>query len=140
MVRSYLEWLVELPRSKFDPERIDIDAARQILKEDPYGLDKVKRRILKYLAVRKLNPDSKSPILCFVGPPGVGRTSLGQSIARATGRKFVTWTSWALDFTAIPPPHCWKFSIPSSDVPRQLPFRSLRSFKSPIRRHRQCAR
>jgi ATP-dependent Lon protease len=89
MVRSYLEWLVELPRSKFDPERIDIDAARQILKEDRYGLDKVKRRILKYLAVRKLNPDSKSPILCFVGPPGVGRTSLGQSIARATGRKFV---------------------------------------------------
>jgi ATP-dependent Lon protease len=89
MVRSYLEWLVELPWSKFDPERIDINAARQILDEDHYGLEKVKRRILEYLAVRKLNPDGKSPILCFVGPPGVGKTSLGQSIARATGRKFV---------------------------------------------------
>jgi ATP-dependent Lon protease len=89
MVRSYLEWLVELPWSKFDAERIDIDAARQILEEDHYGLEKVKRRILEYLAVRKLNPDGKSPILCFVGPPGVGKTSLGQSIARATGRKFV---------------------------------------------------
>ena len=89
MVRSYLEWLVELPWSKLDPERIDIDAARQILEEDHYGLEKVKRRILEYLAVRKLNPDGKSPILCFVGPPGVGKTSLGQSIARATGRKFV---------------------------------------------------
>ena len=89
MVRSYLEWLVELPWSKLDPERIDIDAARQILEEDHHGLEKVKRRILEYLAVRKLNPDGKSPILCFVGPPGVGKTSLGQSIARATGRKFV---------------------------------------------------
>jgi ATP-dependent Lon protease len=89
MVRSYIEWLVELPWSKFDPERIDIDAARQILDDDHYGLEKVKRRILEYLAVRKLNPDGNSPILCFVGPPGVGKTSLGQSIARATDRKFV---------------------------------------------------
>ncbi|MGY3505173.1 endopeptidase La [Bradyrhizobium sp. USDA 4471] len=89
MVRSYLEWLVELPWSKCDPERIDIDAARQILEEDHYGIEKVKRRILEYLAVRKLNPEGKSPILCFVGPPGVGKTSLGQSVARATDRKFV---------------------------------------------------
>ncbi|TWA95861.1 endopeptidase La [Bradyrhizobium stylosanthis] len=89
MVRSYLEWLVELPWSKCDPERIDVDAARQILEEDHYGIEKVKRRILEYLAVRKLNPEGKSPILCFVGPPGVGKTSLGQSIARATDRKFV---------------------------------------------------
>jgi ATP-dependent Lon protease len=88
MVRTYLEWLVELPWSKLSPETIDIAEARRILDEDHYGLPKVKRRILEYLAVRKLNPDGKSPILCFVGPPGVGKTSLGQSIARATGRKF----------------------------------------------------
>jgi ATP-dependent Lon protease len=88
MIRTYLEWLIELPWSKIDPERIDIAEARRILDEDHYGLDKVKRRILEYLAVRKLNPDGKSPILCFVGPPGVGKTSLGQSIARATNRKF----------------------------------------------------
>src|SRR5213076_2155540 len=68
---------------------IDIAEARRVLDEDHYGLDKIKRRILEYLAVRKLNPSGKSPILCFVGPPGVGKTSLGQSIARATGRKFV---------------------------------------------------
>jgi ATP-dependent Lon protease len=88
MLRTYLEWLVELPWSKLDPERIDIAEARRILDEDHYGLEKVKRRILEYLAVRKLNPDGKSPILCFVGPPGVGKTSLGLSIARAIGRKF----------------------------------------------------
>src|SRR4030081_1345794 len=89
MTRSYLDWLIELPWSKLDPERIDIAEARRILDEDHYGLEKVKRRILEYLAVRKLNPDGKSPILCFVGPPGVGKTSLGQTIARATDRKFV---------------------------------------------------
>jgi ATP-dependent Lon protease len=88
MIRTYLEWLVELPWSKLSPDAIDIAEARRILDEDHYGLPKVKRRILEYLAVRKLNPDGKSPILCFVGPPGVGKTSLGQSIARATGRKF----------------------------------------------------
>jgi ATP-dependent Lon protease len=88
MIRAYLDWLVGLPWSKLDPERIDIAEARRILEEDHYGLPKVKRRILEYLAVRKLNPDGKSPILCFVGPPGVGKTSLGQSIARTTGRKF----------------------------------------------------
>src|SRR6202521_1453157 len=89
MIRSYLDWLIEVPWSKLDPERIDIVEARRILDEDHYGLEKVKRRILEYLAVRKLNPDGKSPILCFVGPPGVGKTSLGQSIARAVGRKFI---------------------------------------------------
>ena len=88
LIRTYLEWLVELPWSKLDPERIDVAEARRILDEDHYGLEKVKRRILEYLAVRKLNPDGKSPILCFVGAPGVGKTSLGQSIARAIGRKF----------------------------------------------------
>jgi ATP-dependent Lon protease len=88
LIRTYLEWLVELPWSKLDAERIDIAEARRILDEDHYGLEKVKRRILEFLAVRKLNPDGKSPILCFVGPPGVGKTSLGQSIARAIGRKF----------------------------------------------------
>jgi ATP-dependent Lon protease len=89
MIRAYLEWLIELPWSKLSQDNIDIPEARRILDEDHYGLPKVKRRILEYLAVRKLNPDGKSPILCFVGPPGVGKTSLGQSIARATGRKFV---------------------------------------------------
>jgi ATP-dependent Lon protease len=89
MIRAYLDWLTELPWSQLSPERIDIPEARRILDEDHYGLDKVKRRILEYLAVRKLNPEGKSPILCFVGPPGVGKTSLGQSIARATGRAFV---------------------------------------------------
>jgi ATP-dependent Lon protease len=89
MTRTYLEWLIELPWSKLDSERIDIPEAQRILDEDHYGLEKVKRRILEYLAVRKLNPDGKSPILCFAGPPGVGKTSLGQSIARAIDRKFV---------------------------------------------------
>ena len=88
MVRTYLDWLTELPWSKLSEETIDIAEARRILDEDHYGLPKVKQRILEYLAVRKLNPDGKSPILCFVGPPGVGKTSLGQSIARAMGRKF----------------------------------------------------
>ncbi|MGH8295443.1 MAG: endopeptidase La [Steroidobacteraceae bacterium] len=89
MVRTYLDWLVALPWSKADAEDIDIARARRILDEDHYGLEKVKRRILEYLAVRKLNPQGRSPILCFVGPPGVGKTSLGQSIARALGLKFV---------------------------------------------------
>ena len=88
MIRTYLDWLIELPWSKLSAERIDIAEARRILDEDHYGLPKVKQRILEHLAVRKLNPEGKSPILCFVGPPGVGKTSLGQSIARAMGRKF----------------------------------------------------
>jgi ATP-dependent Lon protease len=88
MIRNYLDWLIELPWSKLSPDSIDIAEARRILDEDHYGLPKVKRRILEYLAVRKLNPEGRSPILCFVGPPGVGKTSLGQSIAKATGRKF----------------------------------------------------
>jgi len=89
MIRSYLEWLTALPWSVLDEERIDIGEARRILDEDHYGLERIKKRILEYLAVRKLNPEGKSPILCFVGPPGVGKTSLGRSIARATGRKFI---------------------------------------------------
>jgi len=88
MVRTYLDWLIELPWSVVDPMMTDIGEARNILNHDHYGLDKVKRRILEFLAVRKLRPEGKSPILCFVGPPGVGKTSLGQSIARAAGRKF----------------------------------------------------
>jgi ATP-dependent Lon protease len=88
MIRTYLDWLIDLPWSKVSPDTIDIAEARRILDEDHYGLPKIKRRILEYLAVRKLNPEGKSPILCFVGPPGVGKTSLGQSIAKATGRTF----------------------------------------------------
>ena len=89
MIRSYLDWLIELPWAADPATAIDIAEARRILDADHYGLDKIKKRILEYLAVRKLNPSGKSPILCFAGPPGVGKTSLGQSIARATGRKFV---------------------------------------------------
>jgi len=89
MVRTYLDWLIELPWKLPEEKPIDIGEARKILDEDHYGLEKIKRRILEYLAVRKLAPHGKAPILCFVGPPGVGKTSLGQSIARALGRKFV---------------------------------------------------
>jgi ATP-dependent Lon protease len=89
MVRSYLDWLIELPWALPQGEPIDIAEARRILDEDHYGLDKIKRRIIEYLAVRKLAPQGKAPILCLVGPPGVGKTSLGQSIARAMRRKFV---------------------------------------------------
>ncbi len=89
VVRTYLEWLIELPWASPPQPSIDIAEARRILDEDHFGLEKIKRRILEYLAVRKLNPEGRSPVLCFVGPPGVGKTSLGQSIARATGRKFV---------------------------------------------------
>ncbi len=89
MARTYLEWLTELPWSVESGTPIDIAEARRTLDADHYGLAKVKRRILEYLAIHKLNPGGRSPILCFVGPPGVGKTSLGQSIARATGRKFV---------------------------------------------------
>ncbi|MEB4591112.1 endopeptidase La [Candidatus Thiothrix sp. Deng01] len=89
MIRTYLDWLVDLPWSKLDEENIDIAKARAVLDADHYGLDKIKKRILEYLAVRKLNPEGRSPILCFAGPPGVGKTSLGQSIARALGLQFV---------------------------------------------------
>ncbi len=88
MLRTYLEWLGELPWKTDTTQPIDMAQARAVLDEDHYALEKIKRRILEYLAVRKLNPEGNSPILCFVGPPGVGKTSLGQSIARATGRKF----------------------------------------------------
>jgi ATP-dependent Lon protease len=88
MTRTYLDWLIAMPWSKTDPEQLDIERARNILNEDHYGLEKVKRRILEFLAVRKLNPEGRSPILCFVGPPGVGKTSLGQSIAKALGLQF----------------------------------------------------
>jgi ATP-dependent Lon protease len=88
MARTYLDWLLAMPWSKVDPETVDIEQARSILDQDHFGLEKVKRRILEFLAVRKLNPEGRSPILCFVGPPGVGKTSLGQSIAKAIGLKF----------------------------------------------------
>ena len=89
MVRTYLDWMIALPWAVLSDETIDIAAARGILDADHYGLAKIKRRILEHLAVRKLAPGGKAPILCFVGPPGVGKTSLGQSIARGTGRKFM---------------------------------------------------
>lgn len=89
MVRSYLEWLVELPWRVMTTDHLDLRAARRVLDEDHYGLEPIKERILEYLGVCKLKEHMKGPILCFVGPPGVGKTSLGQSIARALGRKFV---------------------------------------------------
>ena len=89
MIRTYLDWLVELPWALPEEKPIDIAQARRILDEDHFGLEKIKQRIIEYLAVRRLAPNGKAPILCFAGPPGVGKTSLGQSIARAMGRPFV---------------------------------------------------
>jgi ATP-dependent Lon protease len=89
VVRTYLEWLVSLPWAVSTEDNLDLHHARQVLDEDHFDLEKIKDRILEYLAVRKLRKDPKSPILCFVGPPGVGKTSLGRSIARAMGRKFI---------------------------------------------------
>ncbi|RMD97279.1 MAG: endopeptidase La, partial [Calditrichaeota bacterium] len=87
--RTYLDWILDLPWSVSTEDNLDINRAKQVLDEDHYNLEKVKKRILEYLAVRQLKADMKGPILCFVGPPGVGKTSLGKSIARAMGRKFV---------------------------------------------------
>jgi ATP-dependent Lon protease len=89
VIRDYLEWLIEMPWTRQTEDNLDLIRAEGILEADHYGLAKVKRRILEYLAVRKLNPRGKGPILCFAGPPGVGKTSLGQSIARALGRNFI---------------------------------------------------
>jgi ATP-dependent Lon protease len=89
VARTYLEWLCDLPWSVETQDKLDLAEVRRILAEDHYGLEKVKKRIVEYLAVRKLKNDMKGPILCLVGPPGVGKTSLGQSIAKAMGRKFV---------------------------------------------------
>jgi ATP-dependent Lon protease len=89
VIRTYLEWILTLPWDKVTPDHIDLGEARKILDEDHYDLDKVKERIIEYLAVLKLRQDFRAPILCFVGPPGVGKTSLGQSIARTLARKFV---------------------------------------------------
>jgi ATP-dependent Lon protease len=88
LIRTYIEWMAELPWSKETDDKLDLPAAREMLDADHHDLEKVKDRILEFLAVRKLAPEAKSPILCFVGPPGVGKTSLGRSVARAMGRKF----------------------------------------------------
>src|SRR5204862_3995374 len=88
VIRTYLEYVLELPWRKSSPEKLDLNEARKVLDEDHYGLEDIKERILESLAVVKLRPDSKSPIILFVGPPGVGKTSLGRSIARALGREF----------------------------------------------------
>jgi len=89
VIRTYLDWILDLPWQKTSPDRIDLEQAQRVLDRDHYGMDKVKERIVEYLAVRKLNPEIKGPILCFYGPPGVGKTSLGHSIAEAMGRHFV---------------------------------------------------
>ncbi len=87
--RTYVEWLADLPWGRTTPDRLDVPEVRRVLDEDHHGLEKAKRRIVEFIAVRKLKMDQRGPILCFVGPPGVGKTSLGRSIARATGRQFV---------------------------------------------------
>jgi ATP-dependent Lon protease len=97
MMRSYLETLVDLPWTAPEPKMIDLEEAKTILDQDHYDLKKIKTRILEHLAVRKLNPDGRSPILCFTGPPGVGKTSLGQSIAKAMNRKFVRLSLGGID-------------------------------------------
>ena len=89
VIRTYLDWIIDIPWKKLSQDQLDIKKANATLNDDHYGLDKVKERILEYLSVRKLNPKMKGPILCFVGPPGVGKTSLGRSIAKALNRKFV---------------------------------------------------
>ncbi|MBW7905578.1 MAG: endopeptidase La [Phycisphaerae bacterium] len=89
VIRDYLEWLIDMPWNKATTDNLDLNRAQEVLDNDHYGLEKVKRRIVEALAVRKLRPTGRSPILCFAGPPGVGKTSLGQSIARALGRKFI---------------------------------------------------
>ncbi|MCB9618324.1 MAG: endopeptidase La [Sandaracinus sp.] len=89
VVRTYIDWILDIPWSKETPDNLDIPSVRRVLDEDHAGLDKVKKRIVEYLAVRKLKTDKKGPILCLLGPPGVGKTSLGRSIARALNRKFV---------------------------------------------------
>lgn len=89
VIRTYLDWIIDLPWSKSSKDRLDVKEAKRVLDSGHYGLEKVKDRILEYLSVRKLNPKMKGPILCFVGPPGVGKTSLGKAIARAINRKFV---------------------------------------------------
>ncbi len=89
LIRTYLDWMVELPWSISSRDRLDIKRARKVLDEDHYDLEKIKERIIEFIAVRKLNKSVKGPILCFVGPPGVGKTSLGKSIARALGRRFI---------------------------------------------------
>ncbi len=89
MLRTYMDWLVDLPWSRSTRDNLDLKKARKVLDEDHYDLEQIKERILEYLAVRKLNREMKGPVLCFIGPPGVGKTSLGKSIARALGRKFV---------------------------------------------------
>lgn len=88
IIRTYIEWIIDLPWKKSSEDLLDLERASVVLDEDHYGLEKIKERILEFLAVRKLNSDTKGPILCFVGPPGVGKTSLGQAIAKAMGRKF----------------------------------------------------
>lgn len=92
VIRTYIDWLIALPWKKSTKDRLDLNLARKVLDEDHYGLDKIKERIVETLAVRKLNPGARSPIICFAGPPGVGKTSLGQSIARALDRRFVRFS------------------------------------------------
>ena len=92
--RHYLDWLLAVPWQKRTDEIRDLNFAQEVLDNDHYGLDKVKERILEYLAVRQLVDKPRGSILCFVGPPGVGKTSLGRSIAKATGRNFVRLSSW----------------------------------------------
>src|SRR5207245_3135378 len=111
VIVSYVETISELPWSKLSQDNLDLDQAQKILDRDHYDLAKVKRRLIEYLAVRKLNPRGHGPILCFLGPPGVGKTSLGQSIDDALRRRFVRMSLWypgrGGDSRASPDLHCF---------------------------------
>jgi ATP-dependent Lon protease len=96
ILRTYLEWLIDLPWNNASTDRLDIKIAKQTLDNDHFGLDKIKTRIIEYLSIRKLKKDLKGPILCFLGPPGTGKTSLGKSIANSLGRKVLIYLTKVL--------------------------------------------
>ena len=121
--RTYIDWLVSVPWKQKSKEIKDLSKAEEVLNEDHFGLEKIKERILEYLAVRQLVKNPKGSILCFVGPPGVGKTSLGKSIARATGRKFVRLSAWAACATKL------RFAVIVAPTSARLPGQIIQMMK-----------